>query len=738
LSLDSERFISYVSRISLAESERVALELDRAQSILEECPENLRGWEWYHLRRLTRPYQHRLVIDSYTSSGSFEWIDSNRLICETGMKPSKLGEPYSPEHSPALRIVDLSQQKPIETVGMLRAPFVIDPTRTWLVGVDPASDSLGGTKILGVRNLKTGETHRGFDQHTYNIDSLAISPDGKRVASLVSSGTTRFGGKAFTKKADDNLAIWETATGKLIARVPNVSSPMTFSPDGRFLYAMALRSGRLVGQDRLVKIDALTGARVNDLSPWMAEINGSRVITIRPDGKFLAAIMSDQVCIWNLETGKRVYRGTESASAIAFHPNKDQIAFLNPQRKQIQFLDLATFRSVAIYAGAEVRKDFSSVGEIRFSPDGKRFAVTGPEPDLRVWATNETPGLHLFKFDSSSSNGITRVVFDEKSTKLAFTGAYLKESLFPKEARSNKGERRGDAIVQLERFEITHAIPTFLYGSEDLQFIPGESDLLVVGETTIAPARVLPGGLVNQAVQTYGLIRYSPERGKPVWSIESPKGSSLKSVSISPDSKRFVIGWEEGFLIGSVETGETLLKGTGPARYVCWSPSGDYFAGCSGSLATEIVLYSTSDGSELRRLKEARPGGSGSSDASSGKLVISPDGRKVAFADGNRSRDDDGSNERQISIWDATTGEKVKTFAGHPGGVNAITFTPDGSRLVSGGVDLMVRIWDVKSGRQVYQLRGARSEIRGVAVSPDGRFIAATDGWSCRVWDGSK
>ena len=41
------------------------------------------------------------------------------------------------------------------------------------------------------------------------------------------------------------------------------------------------------------------------------------------------------------------------------------------------------------------------------------------------------------------------------------------------------------------------------------------------------------------------------------------------------------------------------------------------------------------------------------------------------------------------------TGEVLATFDGHRGGVSALAFSPDGTRLASGGHDGMTLVWDV-------------------------------------------
>jgi WD40 repeat protein len=111
-------------------------------------------------------------------------------------------------------------------------------------------------------------------------------------------------------------------------------------------------------------------------------------------------------------------------------------------------------------------------------------------------------------------------------------------------------------------------------------------------------------------------------------------------------------------------------------------------------------------------------------------VAYSPDGRWIAS----------GSWDQKILLWDAATGEACATLP-HPGIVRTLAFTPDGSRLVSGGdFGGGLLLWDV-STRQVRDwARGAGESVWSLAVSPDGARIAAGNydpkaGYTLSVWD---
>jgi WD40 repeat protein/serine/threonine protein kinase len=79
---------------------------------------------------------------------------------------------------------------------------------------------------------------------------------------------------------------------------------------------------------------------------------------------------------------------------------------------------------------------------------------------------------------------------------------------------------------------------------------------------------------------------------------------------------------------------------------------------------------------------------------------------------------------------------QLATLDGHPGGVRAVAFSPDGARVASAGADGLVKVWDRRPSREVRTLRGHGGAVAAVAFSPDGHRLASGDaGGTIRVWD---
>ena len=57
--------------------------------------------------------------------------------------------------------------------------------------------------------------------------------------------------------------------------------------------------------------------------------------------------------------------------------------------------------------------------------------------------------------------------------------------------------------------------------------------------------------------------------------------------------------------------------------------------------------------------------------------------------------------------------------------MNVVTFAPDGRRLASGSSNCTVRIWDVIAAKEVLRRAGHVSEVQALAYSPDGTKLAS-------------
>jgi len=84
-----------------------------------------------------------------------------------------------------------------------------------------------------------------------------------------------------------------------------------------------------------------------------------------------------------------------------------------------------------------------------------------------------------------------------------------------------------------------------------------------------------------------------------------------------------------------------------------------------------------------------------------------------------------GYEYKDILILDAITGSQTAILSGHTDTVRSVTFSSDGTSLVSGSNDKTVKLWDVQTGGVVRTFYGHTNWIHSVSISANHTMIAS-------------
>jgi formylglycine-generating enzyme required for sulfatase activity/tRNA A-37 threonylcarbamoyl transferase component Bud32 len=200
----------------------------------------------------------------------------------------------------------------------------------------------------------------------------------------------------------------------------------------------------------------------------------------------------------------------------------------------------------------------------------------------------------------------------------------------------------------------------------------------------------------------------------PLRVLEESAQPVANSHSFSPDGKQVISGERDGTMrLWNVSTGKLVRKITvyeGNVRSARYSADGQ-------RVLTSPVLREKADSQVfLWETATWNKVGEFAIDASMGsRAEFAPAGYSFAF--GNKNGD--------VHYWnlDAATPLLIELKGSHANEVIAVTFTPDGKKLVTADLDGKIVLWDLatKVPMVLAQLPG---RVLDVKLSPDGRYLA--------------
>ncbi len=436
--------------------------------------------------------------------------------------------------------------------------------------------SAGNDKTLRLWNVATATYKSTFSGLLINISRLVFSPDGK---TLISSNWS------------DTIRLWDVDSGseKSVLDAPNTSS-IAISPDGKTIASIKI--------DTLCLWDVETGTFITELSGHGRSLD---TMAFSPDGSTLASGGGDVLFLWDTVSGARkmsIPRHTSSVGAMAFNSeNNTVIAAIGDK---LHLWDSTTGEHQRMIFGGY--RDYHS--SLAISPDGKTLA-SQEGVNTHLWDISSA--LHIFtlseyrNYTRNNQGGSSSICFSPDGRFLA-------------------GGHRASTLINL--WYMGRTLKTTLTGHTS-------------GITSVAfssDSRFLVSGSNDHSVK--------------LWDVESEAeiatftrhSDAVLSVAFNPDASVVASGgMDKTIMLWDVATGESKVIHTGHTNRI------------------NSVAFSRD-----------------------GKTLIS----SAVW------------NDPTVRLWDVATGELITILTGHNSGVYNVVFSSDGRTLATGSGDGTVLLWN--------------------------------------------
>jgi WD40 repeat protein len=559
--------------------------------------------------------------------------------------------------------------------------------------------------------------------HSEAIYALAFTPDGKHVV---------------TGSGDHTLKVWDSASGKEIKSYggptghQNLVLSVSLSRDGSLI-----ASGGSDNKALLWDFPSSSSLRA------LAKTEGARVVAVSPDGTKLAGGNKDgQVKIWNSGDGKELFkleghRGPVAGVALS---GNGQLLVSCGEDKTLRFWNPANGASLGV-VGAHP----ATVRGLAISPNNNAVYSAGADGTLKFWTL---PPVAAKPLGAAHADAVTSLALSgdgnslvsasaDKSVRLvdAANGQLIRDfkgamasvesvALSPNGALIAAGT--ADKRLLIWQAKDGQLLANVTNPTSGLAFNPASNQLLTGGGDGAlklwamppVPERTLthPDAVRSAVVSADGKRLFSAGADKIVraWSLAALKqperqfsghGAAVNAVAVSPDGK----------LLASAGDDETI-------RF--WNQNNGQQSALLGAHAAAVTSLSFSAGNQVLSASADSsvklwqpPAAAGKMLAHPGQItsaVLSPDGTRLLT----------GCSDKQVRLWNLTTGQVERPFTGHTLGVSCVAMNPAGTQVAAGGADKTILVWETANAKEIkkYTLAAA---VHGIAFSPDGKSLAA-------------
>ena len=583
--------------------------------------------------------------------------------------------------------------------------------------------------LIDIRDTETGESLLSFQGHDGDVNDVAFSADGSRLASAGDDG---------------KLKVWDPSTGRLLSSLSADGSAWgpSFSADGTLVAAAWDGEFNYGGG---VQILNLSSDQVVSTIP----VDQPSDTALSPDGKHLAVARywpeyeGEEGAVFDVSTGDEVFKlkgpnccVSPRSRGVSWSPDGRLIAASSAGTARVWDAETGKLRHTMLgHSGL--------VLSVAWSPDSSRLVTGSLDGTAEVWEIGPDGVRERWSLSAQETrSGVVGVAFSPDGNRVM----------------------AGDAGIT--------AVKVWDLGPT------GDAEWANLPAPGYPAAEFMPDGRRVVTTSSRG-ADFQSGGALAIWDLGT--GRVMRTIGpatdyfrflafdVRPDGGSIALGGWSTHAFGGASAARAWDASTGEELYtighdldvneVVFSRDGEYLATASWDGTAKIVDHSgrvvqvlgrgtpvsgvafSSDDRLVATAEFTVAGGEGVRiwDWARGELVLtidtdSPSYPKVDF-DPTGPRVVLTGADGLAEVWDVNAGERVAVLAGPPGGVNDLAFSPDGSLIATARVDGRVHLFDADTGAPHLVLRGSGCAVEGVAFSSDGAKLASTS-WcdGVRIW----